>query len=286
MLGAITGDTIGSVYEFDNIKTAEFPLFNSKSRFTDDSVMTIAVAHWLTLAERPTLHQLESCMLEWGCRYPSAGYGGGFRRWLFAPEQLRPYSQGHHDGQRHPYGSFGNGSAMRVSACGWYFDTLRETLFWAEQSAIITHDHPEGIKGAQATAAAIFMARTGSAKQQIKDYIEQQFGYDLSLTCDQIRPSYSFNESCQGTVPQALTAFLESHDFESCLRLGVSLGGDTDTLCAIACSVAEAFYGGVPLPIAQEVCHRLPADIRHLLLRFATQCTYHFQPAVAQSLSR
>lgn len=157
---------------------------------------------------------------------------------------------------------------MRVSAVGWYFDTLEETEYWAEQSAIITHNHPEGVKGAQATAAAIFLARTGHSKATIREYIEFRYGYDLSRACDQIRPTYSFNETCQYTVPEALCAFLESRDFESCLRLGVSLGGDTDTLCAIACGVAEAYYGAIPSDIREPVWDRLPSEFKDTLRQF------------------
>lgn len=274
MLGAITGDIIGSVYEFDNIKTTEFPLFKRKSQLTDDSVMTIAVGKWLSLGPARTQADLEACMLEFARQFPDAGYGGGFRRWLFAPSLLRPYGNDTASDRRHPYGSFGNGSAMRVSGCGWYFPTLEETLYWAEQSSIITHNHPEGVKGAQATAAAIFMARSGCGKAEIKDFIESRFGYNLSQTCDEIRPTYYFNETCQETVPQAFVAFLESTDFESCIRLGVSLGGDTDTLCAIAGSIAEAYYGGVPTEIASEVWTRVPEVMRKVLVHFTRNTPY------------
>lgn len=274
MLGAITGDIIGSVFEFNNIKTTEFQLFTRKSHITDDSVMTMAVGRWLSLGPERSQADLERCMLEFAHQYPDAGYGGSFRRWLFHPEQLRgsQYVDGKY--RRRPYGSFGNGSAMRVSGCGWYFPTLEETLYWAEQSAVITHNHPEGVKGAQATAAAIFMARTGSSKAEIKDFVEASFGYDLSRTCDEIRPHYRFNETCQQTVPQALVVFLESADFESCMRLGVSLGGDSDTLCAIAGSIAEAYYGGVPVAIASEAWTRTPSILRQVIIHFTRHTPY------------
>ncbi|MCQ2261471.1 MAG: ADP-ribosylglycohydrolase family protein [Bacteroidales bacterium] len=171
MLGALIGDTIGSVYEFHNIKTTEFPLFSTKSTFTDDSVMTMAVAEWLLKGKERTMDDLEEAMVSLARCFPNRGYGGGFYRWLFFPNELRSYDGQRSDGLRHPYGSFGNGSAMRVSAVGWFFDTLEETEFWAKKSAEITHNHPEGIKGAQATAAAIYMARTGSTKEDIRELL-------------------------------------------------------------------------------------------------------------------
>lgn len=277
MLGALIGDTIGSVYEFHNIKTTEFPLFSSKSTFTDDSVMTMAVAEWLLKGKERTMDDLEEAMVSLARRFPNRGYGGGFYRWLFFPNELRSYDGQRSDGLRHPYGSFGNGSAMRVSAVGWFFDTLEETEFWAKKSAEITHNHPEGIKGAQATAAAIYMARTGSTKEDIREYIVSRYGYDLSRTCDEIRPTYRFNETCQGTVPQAIVAFLESTDFESCIRLGVSLGGDTDTLCAIAGAIAEAFYGSIPEQIVKHEWELLP-EVFHVILRRCAEMSHYRLP--------
>lgn len=277
MLGALIGDTIGSVYEFHNIKTTEFPLFSSKSTFTDDSVMTMAVAEWLLKGKERTMDDLEDAMVSLARCFPNRGYGGGFYRWLFFPNELRSYDGQRSDGLRHPYGSFGNGSAMRVSAVGWFFDTLEETEFWAKKSAEITHNHPEGIKGAQATAAAIYMARTGSTKEDIREYIVSRYGYDLSRTCDEIRPTYRFNETCQGTVPQAIVAFLESTDFESCIRLGVSLGGDTDTLCAIAGAIAEAFYGSIPEQIVKYEWELLP-EVFHVILRRCAEMSHYRLP--------
>lgn len=277
MLGALIGDTIGSVYEFHNIKTTEFPLFSTKSTFTDDSVMTMAVAEWLLKGKERTMDDLEDAMVSLARRFPNRGYGGGFYRWLFFPNELRSYDGQRSDGLRHPYGSFGNGSAMRVSAVGWFFDTLEETEFWAKKSAEITHNHPEGIKGAQATAAAIYMARTGSTKEDIREYIVSRYGYDLSRTCDEIRPTYRFNETCQETVPQAIVAFLESTDFESCIRLGVSLGGDTDTLCAIAGAIAEAFYGSIPEQIVKHEWKLLP-EVFHVILRRCAEMSHYRLP--------
>lgn len=264
MIGAIIGDTAGSVYEFDNIKTTEFPFFSPRSIYTDDSVMSMAVANWLLEDPHHTSEGLEKSLVEFanGYRCPMGGYGGRFYSWLFSGRERKPYN------------SWGNGSAMRVSAVGWMFDTLEETERVAGISAAITHNHIEGIKGAQATAAAIFMARTGKSKEEIKGYVSKKYGYDLSHTCDEIRPTYEFNESCQGTVPQAIMAFLDSHDFESCIRLGVSLGGDSDTLCCIAGGIAEAFYKEIPEDIMNEMWKRLPEDFRDILRKLDKHSFY------------
>ena len=220
MYGAILGDMIGSPYEFGcSMKSKDFPLFIPGSRFTDDTVMTVAVAEALmdTLGkgEEEILRALTESMRRWGRRYPDAGYGGRFIQWLSAPDPK-------------PYHSWGNGSAMRVSSAGWLFDTLEETRRAAARTARVTHDHPEGIKGAEAAASAVFLARTGAGKGEIRDYIARQFGYDLSRTCDEIRPGYKFDVSCQGTVPEAVIAFLEAESFEDNLRTAVSLGGDCE----------------------------------------------------------
>ena len=259
MYGALLGDMIGAPYEFDRgNKSKEFPLFCENSRFTDDSVMTIAVAEALLdsrfLDDDSIRAALIKSMRKWGKKYPDAGYGRKFLCWLREKDPK-------------PYGSCGNGSAMRVSAAGWLFDTLEETREKARLTAEVTHDHPEGIKGAEATSSAIFLARTGHSKDEIRDYIVQEFGYDLSRTCDQIRPSYYHNESCQKTVPEAITAFLEGTDFEDVIRTAVSLGGDCDTLTCIAGSIAEAFYG-VPAILKAECRRRLPEDMAYVLGRF------------------
>ena len=259
MYGALLGDMIGAPYEFDRgSKTKEFPLFCEHSRFTDDSVMTVAVAEALLdhqfQEDEDIKAGLIACMRKWGRKYPDAGYGRRFAQWLHA---------------RHPepYGSYGNGSAMRVSSAGWLFDTLEETRHMARLTAEVTHNHPEGIKGAEATASAIFLARTGHSKDAIRDYVVSEFGYDLSRTCDQIRPGYFHNESCRKTVPEAITAFLEGTDFEDVIRTAVSLGGDCDTLTCIAGSIAEAFYG-VPVLLEAECRSRLPEDMLDILDRF------------------
>lgn len=264
MLGAIMGDTVGSVYEFNNIKTTQFPFLPEEAIYTDDSVMSMAVAQWLVADPNHATDTLVDSMVRFAHDYPcpKGGYGGGFSRWLFG------------GGERKPYHSWGNGSAMRVSAVGWMFDSLEETERVAEISATVTHDHPEGIKGAQATAAAIFLARTGHAKEEIREYVTSRYGYDLSRSCDEIRPDYYFNESCQGTVPQAFAAFFESTDYERCIRLGVSLGGDSDTLCCIAGGIAEAFYGKIPAEYLAELWKRLPEDFRKLLRTFGEHSFY------------
>ena len=260
MYGALLGDIIGAPYEFDNgNKSKDFPLFSSRSHFTDDSVMTIAVADAIMHAapdvpDSVICDDIILCMHRWGSKYPDAGYGGRFYKWL-------------RKGSHEPYGSYGNGSAMRVSSAGWLFDTLEETRRIARLTAQVTHNHPEGIKGAEATAGAIYLARTGSSKEEIKEYIIREYGYDLSRTCGQIRPGYCHNESCQKTVPEAITAFLEGTDFEDVIRTAVSLGGDSDTLACIAGSIAEAFYG-VPAILEAECKSRLPEDMLSVLNRF------------------
>ena len=259
MYGAILGDMIGAPYEFDRgDKTKEFPLFVQESQFTDDTVMTIAVAEALMDSEGQTDGEIRQALVrsmqDWGHRYPHAGYGGRFGVWL---RQKDPEA----------YGSFGNGSAMRVSSVGWLYDTLEETRRMARITAEVTHNHPEGIKGAESTAAAIFLARNGSGKGQIRNYIAREFHYDLSRTCDEIRPTYHHVESCQETVPEAITAFLEGEDFEDVIRTAVSLGGDCDTLTCIAGSMAEAFYG-VPDTLKEECRRRLGDDMLEVLDRF------------------
>lgn len=260
MYGAILGDIIGSPYEFDRgNKSKDFPLFSRNSKFTDDSVMTLAVADaFLSIApnteDAEIRRRLIQSMQTYGRKYPYAGYGGMFRRWLKDPNPQ-------------PYGSYGNGSAMRVSSAGWLFDNLETVRHMARLSAEVTHNHPEGIKGAEATASAIYLARTGGTKAEIKAYIEANFHYDLSRTCDEIRPTYRHMESCQETVPEAITAFLEGRSFEDVIRTAVSLGGDCDTLACIAGSIAEAFYG-VPEELKQQCREKLPEDLRKVLRRF------------------
>ena len=250
MLGAIAGDIIGSVHEFAGTKSADFDLFVPGSRFTDDTVLAVAVADCLLngVDYVDTFHQ-------YFANYPDAGYGLRFLRWAAS-------------GLRGPYNSFGNGSAMRVPAVGYAFDTLDDVLAESERSASGTHNHPEGIKGAQATAAAVFMARRGDTKQRIKDSLHAMFGYCLSDRLDDLRPTYRFDESCQGTVPAALIAFFESGSYEDAVRKAISLGGDADTLACITGAVAEAHYGGVPPHIAVPSMARLDDQLRHVVVRF------------------
>lgn len=258
MYGAILGDMIGSPFEFDmGNKSKEFPLFSKHSSFTDDTVMTLAVAEAaMELLKNPEDGQKKmiASMQKYGKLFPYAGYGSMFRHWLT-------------ENTPQPYGSFGNGSAMRVSSVAWLWDDLETVRAMARLSAQVSHNHPEGIKGAEATASAIFLARTGSSKAQIKTYIEKNFGYDLSRSCDEIRPHYHHVESCQETVPEAITAFLEGESFEDVIRTAVSLGGDCDTLTCIAGSIAEGFYG-VPQELKKECRKRLPGYLLDVLDRF------------------
>lgn len=250
MLGAIAGDIIGSIYEFNNCKTKYFPLFTPTSCFTDDTVLTVAVAHNI-LNGGGYVDRFK----EYHHRYPAGGYGFRFHHWAVSEST-------------EPYNSWGNGSAMRVSPVGFAFNNLESVLEEAKRSAEVTHNHPEGIKGAQATAAAIFLARTGHSKSEIKSYIQHKFSYDLTPTLDEIRPIYQFNESCQGTVPQAITAFLESNDYEDAIRNAISLGGDSDTLACITGGIAHAFYGKVPDKIAEEALSRLDEPLYKVTVSF------------------
>lgn len=254
MIGAIAGDMIGSVYEgkkqwMEARHTNFEPLFHRKARFTDDTVLTIAVAESLLFGK-----DLTALLKEYFARYPGAGFGGEFKRWADSDDDR-------------PYGSWGNGSAMRVSPVAWAFDTVDEVLHRAKDTARLTHNHPEGIKGAQATALSIFLARTGASRPEIREEVERRFHYDLSFSIEEIRPTYQFDSSCAGTVPQAIVAFLETSDFESAVRLAVSLGGDCDTLACIAGSIAEA-SDGVPQSIRTEVLARLDEPLMNVLMAF------------------
>ena len=259
MYGAILGDIIGSPYEFDmGNKTKDFPLFSEYSEFTDDTVMTIAVCDALLRVSDGKTETIEKTvvgsMKKWGRKYPDAGYGSMFSQWLMA-ENPRPY------------GSFGNGSAMRVSSVGWLYNSLEETRKVARITAGVTHNHPEGIKGAEAVASAIYLARSGEYKGSIKSYIMDEFDYDLDRTCDEIRPHYHHVESCQETVPEAIMAFFEGKGFEDAIRTAVSLGGDCDTLTCITGGIAEAFYG-VPENLKTECRNRIPQEMRNVLRLF------------------
>ncbi|MBR5169980.1 MAG: ADP-ribosylglycohydrolase family protein [Muribaculaceae bacterium] len=254
MIGAIAGDVIGSAYEFNPTRDHDFDLFTPQSTFTDDTVLTMANALWLLEDEQHTPETLVRIMLDMCRKYPNRGYGGRFACWI-------------HDTDPQPYNSFGNGSAMRVSSVGYYAKSLDEALELAKISAEVTHNHPEGIKGAQATAAAIFLARQGKSKQEIRDYVEKTFNYDLSRTLEQIRPTFTFDETCQRTVPEALTCYFEGKDYEDVVRLSVALAGDADTIAAIAGSIASATQD-VPADISQQVISLLSEEFCTTLLRF------------------
>ena len=262
MYGAIIGDIIGSRFEFDNgSKTREFELFTKECDFTDDTVMTIAVAEALlnagTDADEKTIKtELIRSMKKWGKKYPHAGYGARFIGWVLSDDL-------------EPYGSYGNGSGMRVSPVGWLYDSLERTREVARWTAEVTHNHPEGIKGAESTAAAIFMARNGASKDEIKDYIVREFGYDLNRSLDEIRPGYYHIEDCMRTMPEAFECFLEANSYEECIRNVIYIGGDTDTLGAIAGAVAEAFWG-IPESIVTEAKEFIPEDIDAVISRFNT----------------
>jgi ADP-ribosylglycohydrolase len=249
-MGAIAGDVIGSIYEGLPTKSTAFPLFDERCSFTDDTVLTVATA-WAILRG----NSFQTAYLEFGRRYPSAGYGAGFRDWLRL-EDPRPYN------------SFGNGSAMRVSPVGFAFDDEKVVLGEAERSAEVTHNHVEGVRGAQAVALAVFKARTGASKEEIRDVVSRNFGYDLDRTLAEIRMDYSFDVTCEGSVPEAILAFLESTSVEHAIRLAISLGGDSDTQAAIAGGIAHAFYGELPETINRPVRARLTPEFIDVIDEF------------------
>jgi len=250
MIGAIAGDIIGSVFEGHNTKSTKFRLFCPYSRFTDDTVLTVAVAYAI-LKEADYAASLKM----FARKYPNAGYGGTFYGWMLSSDT-------------EPYNSWGNGSAMRVSPVGFAFSSVEDVLAEAERSAEVTHNHPEGIKGAQATALAIFMARTGAGKDDIREEVTERFGYDLNRTLDEIRPNYYFDVSCQGSVPEAIIAFLESENFEDTVRKGISLGGDSDTIACIAGGIAQAYYKDIPQAILSTVRDKLPGEFLVIIDEF------------------
>lgn len=260
MIGAIAGDIIGSVYEWNNIKTKEFPLFSDKSVFTDDSILTIALADSI-LTGTPYVDNLKTFYR----LYPHGGYGGSFHRWA-------------RSSRSEPYNSWGNGAAMRISPVGYAFNDLNTVVQKAKEFTEVTHNHPEGIKGGEATAAAIFMARSGRTKEEIKEYIQETFHYDLNRHVDEIRPTYRFNESSQETVPQAIRAFIDSIDFEDAIRTAISLGGDSDTLACITGGIAQSFYGLVPDMIQQKVYSILDNRLGEITRRFMKRYCNHGYP--------
>ncbi len=258
MLGAMFGDMVGAPYEFHNIHTEDFPLISKKTEFTDDTVMTAAVAKALIESAGMPDEKIKGALIRemkaFGRKFPHAGYGGFFRQWLRSESE-------------EPYNSFGNGSAMRVSSAGWLYDSLAETEHAAELSAAVTHDHPEGIKGAKAAAAAVFLARTGKTKEEIIQYVTKTYGYDLSEPLDSIRTWYFFNETCQQTVPQAIRAFYESSSYEDAVRKAVSIGGDSDTVACITGGIAEAFWG-MPEELKDACRARLAPELLETVAMF------------------
>ena len=256
MIGAIVGDVVGSRFEFHNHRDKEFPLFTNSCKVTDDSIMTTAIAI-AVMDYKEHGRPLNEAAVHWmrriGQPYKNAGYGGRFAQWMYSSNPK-------------PYNSFGNGAAMRVSACAWAADTMADAIEMSDEVTKVTHNHPEGIKGARAITAAIFMARTGYSKDEIYEFIDQNY-YSLDKTVDKIRETLQFNETCQVTVPVAIQCFYESEDFEDCLRLAISVGGDSDTIAAIACSIAEAYYG-VPENIREKVLTFVPQQLKDILFRF------------------
>ena len=252
MLGAIAGDMIGSVFEYSNFKSKDFPLFSEDSTFTDDTVLTVAVAHAIM-----TDGDYASALKSFGLKYPRRGYGGFFQDWLESSKSK-------------PYNSWGNGSAMRVSPVGFAFDSVEEVLDEAKKSAEVTHNHPEGIEGAQATALAVFLARKGSEKNDIRNEIEGRFGYVLDRTVDNIRAAYTFDVSCIGSVPESIIAFLNSKDYEDTIRNAISLGGDSDTMACIAGGIAQAYYEDIPEEIIEEVRKELSDELLDIIDDFCS----------------
>lgn len=250
MLGAVAGDVIGSIYEWDNVWTKKFELFSSKSRFTDDSVLTIATMDAVMHGK-----SFGAAYKEWFRKYPEAGFSGNFKRWAMSDELG-------------PYNSFGNGSAMRVSPVGYYYDNLEEVLARAGESAEVTHNHPEGVKGAKATAASIFLAKNGVSKKEIKEYVKSSFGYKLDEGIDSIRKWYSYDVSCQGSVPEAIVSFLDSENYEDAVRNAVSIGGDSDTLACITGGLAEAYYKEIPEYITERVMALLTEEMKEIMQKF------------------
>lgn len=253
IIGAIAGDIIGSIYERNPIKTKKFDLFSDKSTFTDDTIMTLGIAKWLC-EDKNSKKVLINNLKNLGNKYPNAGYGSSFSNWL---KQESPQ----------PYDSWANGSAMRVSPCAWVADSLEEARRLAKMSAIISHDHPEGIKGALSTCDAIYLARLGARKEEIKNHIEIRYGYDLNRKLDEIRPIYTFDVSCKGSVPESIICFLEAESYEDAIRNAISLGGDADTQAAIAGSIASAYWD-VSKNISYNAIHRLDSRLLNLFIEF------------------
>ena len=258
MIGAIIGDIIGSRFEKNNLKKKDFDLFTEQSRFTDDTVLTVAIADCIL-----NLKTYETTVKKYGRTYPFAGYGGTFIKWL----------SGIIEG---PYNSWGNGSAMRVSPIGFAYNDENIILKESKKSAAITHNHEEGIKGAQAIAMSVFWARKGKSKKKIKEYIVEKFGYDLNRTIDEIRPNYTFDVSCQGSVPESIIAFLESENFEDAIRIAISIGGDSDTIASMTGAISEAYYKSIPEEILEKANDYLPIEFKLVIEKFKKKYPYDF----------
>ncbi len=250
MIGAIAGDIIGSIYERHNINRTDFPLFDPMCRFTDDTVLTVATAYSILNRE-----DYSADYKKFFSYYPEAGYGPLFRKWAARKDST-------------PYNSCGNGSAMRVSPVGFAFDTLEEVLLEAEKSAAVSHNHPEGIKGAQATASAVFLARTGKSKKDIRDYIQKTFDYDLNRTFEELRKHYTYSATCQGTVPESIIVFLDSENYEDAIRKAIAIGGDSDTIACITGGIAQAFYKDIPEQIKKKVLEILDTRLAEIIRKF------------------
>jgi len=257
MIGSIIGDIVGSIYEFKNIKHKHFPLFSLESFYTDDTILTVATADCIMNSR-----SYETLYREYARKYPSASYGSSFRKWMESDTMG-------------PYNSFGNGSAMRVGPVGTLKFTIPGVLAEAKCSASVTHNHPEGINGAKATALAIYLARKGCTKDAMKTYLEALFGYDLGRPLEKIRESYEFDETCQGTVPEAIIAFLESENFEDAIRNAISIGGDSDTLACITGGIAEAFYKQIPKAIINQAWSRIPEEFKEVIKEFSKRVDYY-----------
>ncbi len=250
IIGAIAGDIIGSAYEFDKIKSTSFKLFTPTSDFTDDTVLTVATADCILHKKK-----FDKTLVEYGKKYPDRGYSDRFQNWIHTQSLI-------------PYNSFGNGSAMRISPIGFAYNNLEKVIKVAKQAAEVTHDHPEGIKGAQAIATAVFLANIGKSKQDIRNFIKNTFVYDIEFTLDSIRDCYEHNETCQQTVPQAIVAFLESTDYESAIRLAISLGGDGGTLASMTGGIAAAYYKEIPSHIIDNAMSKLPEEFVDIIYKF------------------
>ena len=245
MIGAIIGDVVGSVYEFNNVRSKDFKLINEDSRLTDDSTMTLAIAELLQNKTAYNKDLVINTLKKWGRAYPEVGYGGMFKKWLFSD-------------MREPYNSYGNGSAMRISAVGWYGNSEDEVKELSRLVSEVTHNHPEGIKGAEVTAMCIYYARIGKDKDYIKSYVERY--YDINFNYEELVKNYKFYSTCQDSVPQAIYCFLISKDFEDCLRTTISIGGDCDTTAAISCAIAEAYYKSIDKDLEKSVLSLLPEN--------------------------